>query len=230
MAQWDIQQLQAAWWGLGTVDPDPLFREAFPDVGTTVQKSPGMVVALGASPDRSARLQVSAGRCDLFVGQGYSERIQLLNFDSTLKSFRESIGTISRDFEASRIAVLVTTARVTSSFAEAAKLISEILDFHPPFDPDGDYVFAINHRQKSETEGVIFNRVMKWQAEEIQTILSAGGPPTVNVDYASTLQVDVNTVVTSGFKVSGQHMNLLFDEMFEEVERLSRAQRLGALQ
>lgn len=231
MPVWDIQQLQAVWWGLQPApDIEALFLKNFSEIAPTIQKSPAGVVAQGTTSTKSVRMQLSGGRFDLFVAPGFgSDRMELLPFEPNLADFHKIARDLVEGSSAKRVAFLVTTARMTSSSAEASQLLANLLQFDLPFQPSSDFLVNINHRRKSAGVDIELNRLMKFQAEQFQTIISSGGPPTVTTEHAATLYVDINTVASPGLTITSAEVPVLFDEMFAEAKRLSEAQRLEAL-
>jgi hypothetical protein len=243
---WGVQSLQAVWFTTGqpiTIPTNDLYQAIAGAPAAATQTLPigniSMAMGNAGTLAFAFRLQVAPARVDYFLvpppPQSSSATAQLNfppNIDAVVDEFVQQLHRGSPLIgDAIRVALVTNIAEQTSDTEDAIATISAQTGLTIPFNDGSDLVLQINRRLKSNSvPGTEINRIIKWSAEEVQTIgVIAGSAPAFARAVLATITTDLNIIPTNRPYPPAEQI-AIFDEMAIETKRLSAAKTLGALQ
>ncbi len=237
MAAWGVQSLQAVWWGLKppTVSAQDIYQTMIGSGPPAVQTNPalGLAAAIGTDGLSVFRIQVQQTRVDFFENsqsQGGQTFPLFSDLKSTMQRFRQRLASASGIVgDAARLALVVNTSEEAASAEEATNLLVSKLGITLPFQDGSELIFQINRKRPlASMPGQEINLIMKWLVENVQQITISSGAPIVQATVLKTLSVDVNTVPSTRVFTPAEQP-AIFQEIFDEAERLSQVNALSAL-
>jgi hypothetical protein len=240
---WGVQSLQAVWFTTGqpiTTPAGDLYRAIVGTPAGATQNLPvgNLAVAMGNVGTNSYRVQVAAARIDYSLipappPQARGVHLNLpTNVDLAIDEFMQQVHRGSLPIGGViRLALVTNISHETSDTRESIALISTHTGVTIPFDDGSDLLLQINRRLGLRSvSGTEVNRLMKWSAEEVQTIgVMPGSFPSFARVFLATVTIDINIVPTNR-PYPPAEQDAIFDEIAIETKRLCAAKSLGALQ
>lgn len=204
----------------------------------SLQSNPaaGASTAIGVDGTSIFRLQMIANRIDLLENSQPTGTQQISLFSDiplAIQRFEQrlvsnaagaAIGT------AVRLAIIVNISEEAPSAAQATSVLLPKLGLALPFQDANELIFQVNRPMLLKSiHGIGVNRLMKWQAENVQILtMTAGSGPIVNSTFLASLSVDINTVVPSRNFTPAEQVSI-FQEIADEAKRLCQSNNLEAL-
>jgi hypothetical protein len=236
MPTWGIQSCQAVWYFTGqapAVGDLYLALVGLPPAST--QTTPGISLAMGQAAGSAFRLQQLSGRVDFFqqpmTSPGQAGLPLFRDFVTTMGSFGAKLPKAAL-VDVARVALVVAMAQPTATAKDALDLILSKVGFDLPFGDATDFIFQINRRKPFASIATIeMNRVLKWSAEALQVVQLnfSGGGATVHFQNVASFVVDVSSALGDGKSFSQLEQASMFQELFDEADRLCNANSLGSL-
>jgi len=214
MSNWDALSIQVAWFASDArrVDISALYNELFATSPDAIQNNkvptpaaPFLSAASGQFGDLAVQLHVQSARIDLFVQpppptdppDAPSSITDLEELVSNLTLYGEVVGAHLNSVN--RLALVTTLFNLADSLPAANRGAAEAAGVALPGYEISDFSFQLNSRRAAPSQPQVqLNRLLKFGVLTFQTVLMDvalyGIAPTNRQSFASSLQIDVNTI------------------------------------